>query len=432
MPHGENFLRARQSRDAHTHTPIPSTRPSTPSTPTDTPSTRTCVGDANHWMPPCLLFFTASCPGPTRSPQALYRQFEDGNAQLIAAWRASRRRRQTDAPGHWNCSLAWAKGSRPPSRSSCYGRPWFGFPSPLGMTARQSCLLIRSAPRLAQGRQDQHPLVALAALAALFVVRPSHPSAFACRAVGQCQPDIPSNHPYPGTTDKFLHSGRVPGRVPPNPVSLSCPGLGTSSAVPPPPNMGATQRLSGSFEGMSPPGDATFPQVPSGSWGRCSPSECRQFGGSWARRSGSQPSLALSVSLRSQLAPSHPRPSPLWVGRLLLPLLLRAVYVPEYSLQGPIPRATTARQATDGPCGHPWGTDRETISALCVRPREGGKWEEIWGRGTRYSAIRLPQNSSGPLPEFPILTPLLPVKRPVWSALVCSGRSSPLAGPAPT
>ena len=72
-------------------------------------------------------------------------------------------------------------------------------------------------------------------------------------------------------------------------------------------------------------------------------------------------------------------------------------------------------------------TDRETISGLCVKTRETEEWGRSGGRGTRYthySASRLPQNSTGPHPEFPNLTPpLLPVKRlgRVWS---WSGRSA--------
>ena len=51
-------------------------------------------------------------------------------------------------------------------------------------------------------------------------------------------------------------------------------------------------------------------------------------------------------------------------------------------------------------------TDRETISGLCVKTRETEEWGRSGGRGTRYthySASRLPQNSTGPHPEFPNL-----------------------------
>ncbi len=87
-------------------------------------------------------------------------------------------------------------------------------------------------------------------------------------------------------------------------------------------------------------------------------------------------------------------------------------------------------------------TDGETISGLCVENKGNGRMGDLgpWHRTKvdpyMCSAGRLPQNSTGPHPEFPILTPLHPVKRPgrVWSGLVELACSSPWPrpGPAPT
>ena len=187
MPHGENFLRARQSRDAHTHTPIPSTQP-------PHPRTHMCWRcqplDAPFSLPPVA-------PSQQDRRKASTASLRTGTGSLLPQGLplvdAVRPTHPATGIARWRW-LAWARGR--PVGPRVMASPGSDSPSPLGMTGQASCVLIRYPPaatgQAGQGRQ--HLLVALAALAALFVVRPSHPSAFACRAVGQCQQ---ARHPIP-------------------------------------------------------------------------------------------------------------------------------------------------------------------------------------------------------------------------------------------
>jgi hypothetical protein len=92
----------------------------------------------------------------------------------------------------------------------------------------------------------------------------------------------------------------------------------------------------------------------------------------------------------------------------------------------PAPRK---RHVTLIPCSE---TDRETISGLCVRTREreNGRSGAV-ARTPRYSAIRLPQNSTVPHPEFSI-SPPCPLSNGrsgrVWSGL-CSLAGSHIKTP---